>query len=185
MHCSLEAFKKLLWDRRYLLVSIRQDTSLLDKTMSVFSLLGDRLGKDDKKTRENYYDKRNDGNNYSNGNKRGNNKKKKGGKNKNKKNNGKNNKNMILPNRFGVHVKTFGEIQMFNLKKDPEERKNIANDEPEIRDRIKARVIEHFYDLYPRNVPNDTLAGDPKRWGGYFGPGWCNVMNIRASASES
>ena len=167
-------------------VQLNEDPSILDKTMSVFSLIGDRFGKGnkyDRESRENYFDKGNNEKNESGGNKKK--KKKKGGKNKNKKNGGKSNKNMILPNKFGVHIKTFGEIQMFNLKEDPEERKNIANDEPEIRDQIKARVIEHFYNLYPRNVPNDTLAGDPRKWGGYYGPGWCDTMNILPSATQS
>ena len=42
----------------------------------------------------------------------------------------------------------------------------------------QARIVEHFYSLYPRHVPEDVRAGDPKNWGGYYGPGWCDVMNI-------
>lgn len=136
----------------------------LENTANVFSMLGDRLGKDHK-----------DGDSVE-GRAGGKKKKKKG--NKNNKKGGKNKKNMIIPNKFGVRIKTFGEFQLYNLKTDPEERHDLSKTETGVLESIKARIFEHFYNLYPRHVPDDTMDGVPDKWGGYYGPGWCDAMNI-------
>ena len=102
---------------------------------------------------------------------------------KNKKKGGKRKKNLI-PNKFGVRVKPFGDIQLYNLKTDPEEKLDISEEAPEMTESIKNRIMEHFYDLYPRHVPDDSDAGKPENWGGYYGPGWCDAMNILDHPTE-
>ena len=89
-----------------------EQPSVLGHTLGALSSLGERLGR-----------------------KKGN-----GGNNKrNKKNKDKNKKNILLPNKHGVRIKTFGSVQMYNLRTDPEERRDIADEEPETREAIKVR----------------------------------------------
>ena len=121
---------------------------------------GDRLGKAEQEGRKD-------------GNKKGNKKNKKDKKNKHKRK-----KNIIIPNKFGVQIKSYGKIQLYNLKNDPEERQDLSDLKPDLLEKIKAQVFEHFYELYPRDFPEESTAGDPKNWGGYFGPGWCDTFNI-------
>ena len=121
---------------------------------------GDRLGKAEQEGRKE-------------GNKKGNKKNKKDKKNKHKRK-----KNIIIPNKFGVQIKSYGKIQLYNLKNDPEERQDLSDLKPDLLEKIKAQVFEHFYELYPRDFPEESTAGDPKNWGGYFGPGWCDTFNI-------
>ena len=91
---------------------------MLGHTLGALSSLGERLGR-----------------------KKGN-----GGNNKrNKKNKDKNKKNILLPNKHGVRIKTFGTVQMYNLRTDPEERRDIADEEPEMREAIK---VGRYYLLY-------------------------------------
>jgi len=99
-------------------------------------------------------------------------KKKKGG-------SGKNKKNIPLPNKYGVVIKTWGQMLVFNLQKDPEERLDISADNPEIVEKLKARAIEHFLVLQPKFTPDDDQRGNPLRWGGYWGPGWCEVHTVQ------
>ena len=68
---------------------------------------------------------------------------------------------------------------LFNLAEDPEERHDLSKKQPHIVEGLKARVIEHFYPLRPRHVPEDSSLGDPRHWGGYWGPGWCGVYNVK------
>ena len=67
---------------------------------------------------------------------------------------------------------------LFNVVEDPEERHDLSQEEPELVEKLKARAIEHFYHLQPRHVPEDQTAGDPVNWGGYYGPGWCDIYNV-------
>ena len=95
-----------------------EQPSVLGHTLGALSSLGERLGR-----------------------KKGN-----GGNNKrNKKNKDKNKKNILLPNKHGVRIKTFGTVQMYNLRTDPEERRDIADEEPEMREAIK---VGRYYLLY-------------------------------------
>jgi len=147
----------------------------LDVTQSVLTLLdltsqtkairtGKRNGKNNAKGRGKQKNK-------GGGKKKGD-KKKKGG-------SGKNKKNIPLPNNYGVVIKTWGKMLVFNLKEDPEERVDISADNPEVVEKLKARAIEHFLNLQPQFTPAEDPLGDPKRWGGYWGPGWCDVHTVK------
>ena len=103
-----------------------------------------------------------------------------GGGNKKNKKNKKNywKKSFVIPNENNVKIRTWGNIMLFNVAEDPEERVDLSQAEPEIVERLKGRAIEHFYHLQPRHVPEDDVAGDPVNWGGYYGPGWCDIYNV-------
>ena len=129
---------------------------LVSDTLSVLSSLGERFGRAKEEGKW----------------------KLKGEKRNKKKGSGKRKKNEIIQNKFGVQIKTFGKVQLFNLKEDPEERNDISGNNTDIIGNLKERVKRHFYHLYPRQAPDDTEAGDPKHWGGYYGPGWCDALSI-------
>ena len=141
----------------------------LDKTQSVMSLLEEtgRNGKDNFEGRGKH---KNKGGGKKKGDKK--NKKKKGG-------SGKNKKNIPLPNNYGVTIKTWGQTMLFNLKDDPEERADISADNVEMVEKLKARAVEHFLQLQPQFTPPDDQRGNPLNWGGYWGPGWCDLYTIR------
>ena len=119
--------------------------------VQTFSILGIRLGKEAK----------------------GGNKKKGNGKKKKKRK-----KFQKIPNKNQVEIKTWGDVMLFNLQEDPEERNDLSAQQPEVVERLKARAVQHFYHLFPRQVPQEDQAGHPQHWGGYFGPGWCQVYNV-------
>ena len=125
----------------------------LEEDVQPFSLLGIRLGKEAK----------------------GGNKKKGNDKKKKKK---KRQKFLKIPNKNQVEIKSWGDIMLFNLLEDPEERRDLAASEPEMVEKLKARAVQHFYHLFPRHVPDEDQAGHPQHWGGYFGPGWCQVYSV-------
>ena len=104
----------------------------------------------------------------------------KGGKKGNgKKKNKKQKKFLKIPNKNEVKIRSWGEVMLFNLKKDPEERIDLSAEQTEVVERLKARAVQHFYHLFPRQVPEEDEAGHPQHWGGYFGPGWCQVYNVK------
>ena len=111
-------------------------------------------------------------NNKKGGGKKKGDKKKKGG-------SGKNKKNIPLPNNYGVIIKTWGQKMLFNLREDPEERVDISADNPDILEKLKARAVEHFLNLQPQFTPDDTQKGNPLHWGGYWGPGWCDLHTVQ------
>ena len=122
-----------------------------EKTELEEDLLGRRLGKEAK------------------GGKKGNGKKK----------NKKQKKFLKIPNKNEVKIRSWGEVMLFNLKEDPEERMDLSAEQTEVVERLKARAVQHFYHLFPRQVPEEDEAGHPQHWGGYFGPGWCQVYNVK------
>ena len=99
-------------------------------------------------------------------------KKKKGGP-------GKKNKNKRLANNYGVVIKTWGQKVLFNLREDPEERVDISEDNPEVVEMLQVRAEEHFLHLQPQFTPEDKQEGNPARWGGYWGPGWCDLHIVQ------
>ena len=99
-------------------------------------------------------------------------KKKKGGP-------GKKNKNKRLANNYGVVIKTWGQKVLFNLREDPEERVDISEANPEVVEMLQARAEEHFLHLQPQFTPEDKQEGNPARWGGYWGPGWCDLHIVQ------
>jgi len=108
------------------------------------------------------------------GNKKGN----KGGgggggkKNKNRK------KNFIIPNNHGVKIRSWGKSQVFDLVSDPNEKVDLAGSRPDLVKMLQHRAMEHYLHLRPRDVPPESVLGDPVRWGGYYGPGWCHPRTV-------
>ena len=105
--------------------------------------------------------------------------KKGGGQKKTKKGKRKNKKNFLIPNENNVKIRSWGEIMLFNVSEDPEERHDLSSELPDMVESLKARAVEHFYRLKPRHVPEFNRLGDPKHWGGYWSPGWCDLYNVQ------
>ena len=101
-----------------------EEMTELDEDVQTFSFLGIRLGKEAK----------------------GGNKKKGNGKNK------KNKKFQKIPNKNQVKIKSWGDVMLFNLLEDPEERRDLSAEQPEMVERLKARAVQHYYHLFPRQV---------------------------------
>ena len=76
-------------------------------------------------------------------------------------------------------IKTWGQKLLFNLREDPEERHDISEKSPDIVEKLRVRAVEHFYNLQATFAPADDPNGDPLKWGGYYGPGWCDVHTIQ------
>jgi len=140
----------------------------LDTVQSVLSLLENES---QTRTAKNSREGRGKNNKKGGGKKKGD-KKKKGG-------SGKNKKNIPLPNNYGVIIKTWGKKQLFNLREDPEERRDISADNTEMVEKLKDRAVEHFLQLQPQFTPKDDQKGNPLMWGGYWGPGWCDLHTVQ------
>ena len=127
-----------------------EEMTELEEDVQTFSVFGIRLGKEAK------------------GGKKGNGKKKKQ----------KQKRFLKIANKNQVKIRSWGDVMLFNVAEDPEEREDLSQSLPEVVERLKARAVQHFYHLFPRQVPQEDQAGHPQHWGGYFGPGWCQVYNV-------
>jgi len=137
-----------------------------------------RRGKTSKKDNKKQKNKGNKKQNNK-GNKNKGNNKKKGNNNKGKKDpNKRTNFKRRFKNRSGVQIKPWGEAQLFDLENDPAEKADISQDNQDIVESLKDRVISHFEDLIPKFSPDDTQAGAPSNWGGFYSPGWCQPVYI-------
>ena len=73
-------------------------------------------------------------------------------------------------------------VRLYNLTADPEERINVADDNPEIVAALTKRLDKLHATMIPANVHAQLSAGNPDNFNGVFSPGWCNSqpMNGRA-----
>ena len=65
-------------------------------------------------------------------------------------------------------------FMLFDLKEDPEERIDIAKDNPDIVSIMKRRVKEASESMRQGNFELKSLLGHPFLRGGNFMPGWCH-----------
>ncbi|KAK7481483.1 hypothetical protein BaRGS_00027245 [Batillaria attramentaria] len=68
---------------------------------------------------------------------------------------------------------TPAEFQLYNIRDDPTERNDLAENNPEVLAKMKARLEEWRKTLVPANMPPDDPAANPKNFGGAWSPGWC------------
>lgn len=66
-----------------------------------------------------------------------------------------------------------GNVQLFDIDKDPEERNNIADLNEEVVMSLKKQLLELKKEFVPANVVRSTKRGWPSHFGGYLSPGWC------------
>ncbi|KAK7476920.1 hypothetical protein BaRGS_00031859 [Batillaria attramentaria] len=63
--------------------------------------------------------------------------------------------------------------QLFNVKDDPEERRDLTESAPDVLDKMTKRLEEWRATGVPANFPPPDPASDPSHWGGAWSPGWC------------
>ncbi|XP_060595787.1 arylsulfatase B-like [Ruditapes philippinarum] len=63
--------------------------------------------------------------------------------------------------------------KLFNLKDDPNEYKNLADDMPEMVQKLLKRMNEYRKDMIPARIPPTDPAANPKYFGNVWSPGWC------------
>ncbi|GFT01847.1 arylsulfatase B [Nephila pilipes] len=64
-------------------------------------------------------------------------------------------------------------LRLYDLKKDPLERHNVAKSFPNIVRKLKYRIEELKKTMVPADDPAPDEKGEPKLWGNSFSPGWC------------
>ncbi|RUS76368.1 hypothetical protein EGW08_015874 [Elysia chlorotica] len=62
---------------------------------------------------------------------------------------------------------------LFNLKDDPEERRNLYSSEPDVVRRLASRLDAHRARYVQPNFPVPSPQADPALYGGVWTPGWC------------
>ncbi|XP_069103674.1 arylsulfatase B-like isoform X2 [Argopecten irradians] len=63
--------------------------------------------------------------------------------------------------------------QLFNLKDDPNEHKDLSLTHRDIADQLSKRMAEYHAQMVPANYPAATIASDPDNYNGFWSPGWC------------
>ena len=63
--------------------------------------------------------------------------------------------------------------KLFNLADDPEERVDLAGEEPERAAVMLARLGQHLETVLDVTLPDLDEAGDPSNFGGVWTSGWC------------
>lgn len=64
-------------------------------------------------------------------------------------------------------------ILLYDLKKDPYERHNIAAQEPELIESLLHLLLQEMKSYVPPSDPPLSLKGSPSYFGGFWSPGWC------------
>ncbi|WAR14631.1 ARSB-like protein [Mya arenaria] len=63
--------------------------------------------------------------------------------------------------------------KLYNLKDDPNEYHNLADDMPSLVKEMAARMKEYHRQMIPAKNPPANPAGNPKYYGNVWSPGWC------------
>lgn len=72
------------------------------------------------------------------------------------------------------------EYRLFNIQKDPSERKNLASRYPKLRAFLKRIIDRQRRNVHPSLPTEDCPAGNPRFFGGFWSPGWCTRANVCA-----
>ena len=64
-------------------------------------------------------------------------------------------------------------VRLFNLTNDPFEKDNIAYKNPNIVEELTQRLSKYVKTMITPDLAPETKKGNPNRFGGFFGPGWC------------
>lgn len=65
------------------------------------------------------------------------------------------------------------EYQLFNLDRDPLEKKNILDSHQDVFLQMKARLDQYRESLVPANLPGYTKESAPSNFNNVWSPGWC------------
>ncbi|KAK7099965.1 hypothetical protein V1264_022984 [Littorina saxatilis] len=66
-----------------------------------------------------------------------------------------------------------GPFRLFNIKEDPEERKDLTETQQDILNQMKTRLDAWRATEVPANYPKNDPAANPAKWGGAWSSGWC------------
>ncbi|KAG8189389.1 hypothetical protein JTE90_021891 [Oedothorax gibbosus] len=75
--------------------------------------------------------------------------------------------------KFDTLNNTRDSVRLYNVKKDPLERYNLAKKLPQKVKRLLSRLKELKRFMVPADDPSTDEGGEPNLWGGHFSPGWC------------
>ena len=68
-------------------------------------------------------------------------------------------------------------VQLYDVIRDPEERRNIADSHQDIVKQLKAKILDQRPHLEPARTALSTKKGWPSNFGGYLSPGWCDAWH--------
>ena len=85
--------------------------------------------------------------------------------------------NMFNKNRAAMRIGDWKYVlpqkRLFNLKTDPGEKKNLAKNNQDIVQRIKARMDTYAKSLSTTRYPQPRAKGHARHWNGTWTYGWC------------
>ena len=64
-------------------------------------------------------------------------------------------------------------IYLYNLKVDPYEYNNIADENHDIVEEMKMKLEEYRLSMIPPHIADETKEGNPSNFNGVWSPGWC------------
>ena len=62
---------------------------------------------------------------------------------------------------------------VFNIIEDPEERRDLKEEHPEILEKLRTKAREFYGSFIPRDYPEFSKKGNPKLYDGVWSSGWC------------
>ncbi|XP_046380029.1 arylsulfatase B-like isoform X2 [Haliotis rufescens] len=64
-------------------------------------------------------------------------------------------------------------VHLFNIREDPTEHNDLAQQMPDMVAKLRARFEEYKKTMVPANFPKPDPASDPRKYGYAWTPGWC------------
>ena len=83
------------------------------------------------------------------------------------------NLNIRAPDDVTPYLMDGRKIYLFNLHDDPNEYYNIAEENLDIVEKMKARYNEYEMSMIPPDIAGETSKGNPSHFGGVWSTGWC------------
>ena len=62
---------------------------------------------------------------------------------------------------------------VFNIIEDPEERRDLKEEHPEILEKLRTKARELYESFIPRDYPKFSKKGNPNLYDGVWSSGWC------------
>ncbi|XP_068206134.1 arylsulfatase B-like [Palaemon carinicauda] len=67
------------------------------------------------------------------------------------------------------------EVRLFHVMGDPDERINVAEDQPDVVQILMNILQLHMKDYVEADIPPEDPAGAPRHWNNTWSPGWCEA----------
>ncbi|XP_046335684.2 arylsulfatase B-like [Haliotis rufescens] len=72
-----------------------------------------------------------------------------------------------------VYTKGDEPIHLFNIREDPTEHNDLAQQMPDMVAKLRSRFEDYKKTMVPANFPNQDPACNPRKFGDAWSPGWC------------